>query len=202
MTDEIVNSAPSPDSRPSPVLIVLLIVPLVGILLALLMVAMTPRQPEGGLPSTGGQAASLINFTAPPFDVLDLNGEVFSLLDYRGRVVLLNFWQTTCLPCEIEMPDLARFSREQGDEGAAVIAINFGETNETVREWLAARDIVGLKVGMDYESRIQRAYGVLNLPTTFVIDPEGRVVYMKLGIMSLEQMYEYVESVKTSAQSG
>ncbi|MFQ3648374.1 MAG: TlpA disulfide reductase family protein, partial [Anaerolinea sp.] len=121
--------------------------------------------------------------------------------DYRGRVVFLNFWQTTCLPCEIEMPDLARFSREQGDEGVAVIALNFGETNETVREWLAARDIVGLKVGMDYESRIQRAYGVLNLPTTFVIDPEGRVVYMKLGIMSLDEMYQYADSVMAAAAS-
>ncbi len=201
MTDNIKTPIPSADSRPSPVLIVLLIVPLVGILLALLMVAMTPRQPEGGLPTTGVQAASLINFTAPPFDVLDLNGEVFSLLDYRGRVVFLNFWQTTCLPCEIEMPDLARFSREQGDEGVAVIALNFGETNETVREWLAARDIVGLKVGMDYESRIQRAYGVLNLPTTFVIDPEGRVVYMKLGIMSLDEMYQYADSVTAAASN-
>jgi thiol-disulfide isomerase/thioredoxin len=202
MTDDIKPPTPSADSRPSPVLIVLLIVPLVGILLALLMIALTPRQPEGGLPTTGVQAASLINFTAPPFDVLDLNGEVFSLLDYRGRVVFLNFWQTTCLPCEIEMPDLARFSREQGDDGVAVIALNFGETNETVREWLAARDIVGLKVGMDYESRIQRAYGVLNLPTTFVIDPEGRVVYMKLGIMSLDEMYQYADSVMAAVASG
>lgn len=201
MTDDIKTPTPSADSRPSPVLIVLLIVPLVGILLALLMVALTPRQPEGGLPTAGVQAASLINFTAPPFDVLDLNGDVFSLLDYRGRIVFLNFWQTTCLPCEIEMPDLARFSREQGDDGVAVIALNFGETNETVREWLAARDIVGLKVGMDYESRIQRAYGVLNLPTTFVIDPEGRVVYMKLGIMSLDEMYQYADSVIAAVAS-
>lgn len=201
MTDKTKPSATSADSRPSPVLIVLLIVPLVGILLALLMIAMTPRQAEGGLPGTGVQAASLINFTAPPFDVLDLNGDVFSLLDYRGRVVFLNFWQTTCLPCEIEMPDLARFSREQGDDGVAVIAINFGETNETVRNWLAARDIVGLKVGMDYESRIQRAYGVLNIPTTFVIDPEGRVVYMKLGIMSLDEMYQYADSVMAAVAS-
>jgi len=196
MADPITTT---PAERPSPVLVVLLIVPLVGILLALLMIALNPRQPEPGLPTVGVQAASLVNFTAPPFDVLDLNGEVFSLLDYRGRVVFLNFWQTTCAPCEVEMPDLARFSREQGDEGAAVIAINFGETNETVRNWLAARDIVGLKVGMDYESRIQRAYGVLNLPTTFVIDPEGRIVYMKLGVMSLEEMYEYADSVMAVA---
>jgi cytochrome c biogenesis protein CcmG/thiol:disulfide interchange protein DsbE len=199
MTDPVTTTQPNETGRPSPVLVVLLIVPLVGILMALLMIALSPRQPELALPTVGVQAASLINFTAPPFDVLDLNGEVFSLLDYRGRVVFLNFWQTTCAPCEVEMPDLARFSREQGDEGAAVIAINFGETNETVRNWLAARDIVGLKVGMDYESRIQRAYGVLNLPTTFVIDPEGRIVYMKLGVMSLEEMYEYADSVTAAA---
>lgn len=193
------TAPPAPlSSRPSPVLIVMLIVPLLGILIALLMVAANPTRTESLPNDLNPQSASLINFTAPPFDVLDPNGEMFSLLDTRGRVVFLNFWQTTCIPCEVEMPDFARFSREQGSDGIAVIALNFGESNEVVRPWLAARDLVGLKVGMDYESRIQRAYGVQNIPTTFVIDPSGVVVYMKLGAMTLDEMYDYAQQFGTS----
>jgi len=200
MTHEAHPSTP-PDQKPSPVLVVLLIIPLLGILVALLMIATNPNaRAASTLP--GGlnpQSASLINFNAPAFDVLDPNGDMFSLLDYEGRVVFLNFWQTTCEPCKEEMPDFQRFAREQGNEGAAVIAINFGESTETVRQWLAANDIVGLTVGMDYESRIQRAYGVANIPTTFIIDENGVVTYMKLGAMTLDEMYEYADSMTRGA---
>ncbi len=200
MTQDISPISPTNESRPAPLLIVLLIVPLLGILIALIMIAANPNAQASTLPNNlNPQSASMINFTAPAFDVLDPNGEMFSLLDYEDRVIFLNFWQTTCVPCEVEMPDLAQFSREQGDEGIIVIAINFGEQTEPVKQWLAARDVVGLKVGMDYESRIQRAYGVANIPTTFVIDKNGVVVYMKLGTMTLDEMYEYADSVNAAA---
>lgn len=177
--------------KPSSVLVVLLVVPLLGILAALLMIATNPSQSSPLPNDLNPQSATLINFTAPPFDVLDPQGDVFSLLDYRGRVVFLNFWQTTCIPCEAEMPELAAFSRDQGETGIAVIAVNFGETSNTVLPWLAARNLDDLKIGLDYESGIQRAYGVQNIPTTFVIDPQGVVVYMKLGAMDQAEMEDY-----------
>jgi peroxiredoxin len=205
MTDQATalneTAAPEPQkgtkpNKPAPVLVVLLIVPLLGILIALLMIATNPNINANALPDNlDTDSMSLMNFVAPPFDVLDPNGEVFSLLDYRGRVVFLNFWQTTCEPCKREMPDFAEFVREQGDTGAAVIAINFDETTETVKTWLAQNDVVGLTVGMDFESRIQRAYGVTVLPTTFVINPEGVVVYIKYGAMTYDEMQDYLESV-------
>ncbi len=197
MTQEARTPTTTPEQKPSPVLVVLLIIPLVGILVALLMIATDPNtRAASTLPGDlNPQSASLINFKAPAFDVLDPNGEMFSLLDYEGRVIFLNFWQTTCEPCKKEMPDFQRFAREQGDDGVAVITINFGESTETVRQWLAANDIVGLTVGLDYESRIQRAYGVANIPTTFVIDEQGIVTYMKLGAMTLDEMYEYADTM-------
>jgi thiol-disulfide isomerase/thioredoxin len=190
---------PNLTNKPSPILIVFLLVPLIGILVALLMIANNPEN-NTGLPNMGVDAPSLINYEAPPFEVLDLNGQVFSLLDYRGRVVFLNFWQTTCIPCRTEMPDFAQFSAEQGADGVAVIALNFDENNDIVQTFLNDYNVVGLQVGMDYESRIQRAYGVANIPTTFIINEEGVVVNMKLGIMTLEEMYEYADSLKSNTQ--
>jgi thiol-disulfide isomerase/thioredoxin len=188
------------DNKPSPVLVVLLIVPLLGILIALVMIATNPATAVNNLANNmDTDSMSLMNFIAPPFDVLDPNGDVFSLLDYKGRVVFLNFWQTTCEPCKREMPDFAEFVREQGNNGATVIAINFDETTETVKTWLAQNDVVGLTVGMDFESRIQRAYGVTVLPTTFVINPEGVVVYIKYGEMTLDEMQDYLDSILSAS---
>lgn len=198
MTQEIpVSSVPSvPREKPSPVLIVLLIMPMLGIVVALVMIIASPRA-QNTLPGNlDAASASVLNFTAPAFDVLDPDGTMFSLLDYPGRIVFLNFWQTTCIPCREEMPALAQFSREQGADGAVVIAINFDETTEAVKQFLAQYEVIGLKVGMDFESRIQRAYGVSAIPTTFVLNEEGVVVYMKLGEITIDDMYGYLEALK------
>lgn len=195
----------TPSERPAPLLIIFMIVPLLGILVALLMVASEGQgaaNPASTTPGTlPGQAQMIVNREAPGFALEDLGGTVVDLEEYRGRTLFLNFWQTTCAPCVRELPAFATFSNEQGTEGAQVLAVNFDETRLDVQSFLGTLDAEGLRVALDGDSTVRRSYGVQMIPTTFIIGPEGRVHYMHLGEISLEQMEEYLRMVAENSAS-
>lgn len=200
-----VDLVSTPSERPAPLLIIFMIVPLLGILVALLMVA---SEGQGGSTAASatpgtlpGQAQMIVNREAPGFALEDLSGTVVDLAEYRGRTLFLNFWQTTCAPCVRELPAFATFSNEQGTEGAQVLAVNFDETRLDVQSFLGTLDAEGLRVALDGDSTVRRSYGVQMIPTTFIIGPEGRVHYMHLGEISLEQMEEYLRMVAENSAS-
>ena len=109
--------------RPSPVLIVLLVIPLTGILIALLMIATNMDAFQTTTSDAPRTSNTLINYPAPAFELRNLDGQPVSLSDYEGKTLFLNFWQTTCAPCIEELPDFADFQAEYGDT-AAVLAVN------------------------------------------------------------------------------
>jgi thiol-disulfide isomerase/thioredoxin len=197
---------PSPNSqRPSPVLVIFLILPLLGIIASLMMVIQNERQQNPDVVDLPAElerrAAALINFTAPSFNVTDLEGKPVSLDDYQGRIVFLNFWSTDCPPCVREMPAFAQFASEQGNTGAAVLTVNMGETPEAVRDFFAKIDVQGLRVAMDTDLVVGTQYGIIARPVTYIIDGEGIVRSMKAGEITIEEMDDYVFQLSKTAAS-
>jgi len=117
---------------------------------------------------------------APAFDLKDPKDQPQRLADYRGKTVILNFWATWCPPCREEMPSMQRAYEAVSGDGIAVVAINVGDDADTIRSFLAENP-VDFPLPMDLDSRVVQSYPVTGLPTTFVIDPEGRLAYVATG---------------------
>ena len=134
---------------------------------------------------------AILNFRAPDFELPTLDGrQLVSPADYAGRPLFLNFWATWCAPCVRELPALQEFAATHAsdDAGPALLAINLGESAETVSAFLREIGVTDLLVALDISQVVKRDYGVQNLPTTFVIDGEGMVLAKQLGEMTYEQM--------------
>lgn len=118
--------------------------------------------------------------TAPPlFGGRTLDGGL-SMADFRGKVVLVNFWASWCAECRPEMPVLERLHREFGRQGLAVVGINAREDAAKVRRY-ATQLRLTFPLVLDVEGRINAQYGVIGLPTTFVIGRNGRAVAFAVG---------------------
>jgi peroxiredoxin len=148
---------------------------------------------ESGLGSLSIDTENLpqIGDPAPDFELLDLSGETVRLSDYLGRPVILNFWATWCAPCRIEMPELERAQAEFGDDGPVVLTINQEESAEKVGEFL---DEVGLTLPalLDSDAAVGKAYGAFFLPTTVIVDEDGRVAAIHRGMISRDELNKYL----------
>ncbi|MFN2480217.1 MAG: cytochrome c biogenesis protein CcdA [Pyrinomonadaceae bacterium] len=116
---------------------------------------------------------------APEIALKTLDGQPFSLASLRGRVVLLNFWATWCVPCRAEIPDLGALQRDLGARGLTVVGVSADDTPEDVRDFQRAipQDYTVLLGTADAKS----SYGVVGLPKTFVIDRAGRIRQTLIG---------------------
>jgi len=106
-----------------------------------------------------------------------LSGETSSIPDYDGRVVLLNFWATWCAPCVREMPSLDRLQAALGEEGLTVLAVSFDRKGaEVVQPFMEKLGLKDLQIVLDPKGNVMRQFMVGGLPTTYLIDREGRMV--------------------------
>ncbi|MCY3865173.1 MAG: TlpA disulfide reductase family protein [Chloroflexi bacterium] len=189
--------------RPSPALLILLILPLFGIFVALLTLALETRQQNEPAPTFApAPPRAVVNFKAPDFELPLLDGvTLVSLSDYAGRPLFLNFWATWCQPCVRELPAFEAFIAEHSadENGPALLTINLGETAAEINGFLAELGLRNLPVALDINQVVKLDYGVQNLPTTFVIDGDGRVRHLKLGEMKLEEMNVYLNSLEEPA---
>ena len=175
----------------SPILVIFLISGVLGLIAAGAMLFA-----EGSGTSTDDNVlVPRTNWEAPDFVATDLDGEVVSLDDYRGRVVFLNFWRTDCGPCVHELPAFQTFTQEQGEDGALIIALNQGESPEQISEFLNDIEITNLTVWVDEAGVIRDDYRLVGFPSTFVIDEAGMVQFFKLGPLTVDEMYLYLESM-------
>ncbi|MGI9175785.1 MAG: TlpA disulfide reductase family protein [Rhodothermales bacterium] len=132
---------------------------------------------------------------APSFALPQLDSETLRLSDYRGRVVLLNFWATWCPPCRAEIPDLNQLQDELGPAGLEVIGISLDEEGfEAVRPFAEEYEVTYPLVVDD--GTVAAQYGSMQgLPTTFVIDRRGRIVRRVIGLFPVEQMRPVLEDL-------
>ncbi len=110
----------------------------------------------------------------------DLNGKVWQLSDLRGKVVVINFWAVSCPVCRVEMPTLQKMRERLSKMDVEVLTIHVGHTEEEVRKFVRDYDLT-LPVLHDPFKRVARAWGVFNLPITFVLDPDGKLAYVAFG---------------------
>ena len=121
---------------------------------------------------------------APDFALKDADGRTVRLSDYRGKVVLLNFWATWCGPCKIEIPWFMELEQENKDRGFAVLGVAMDEGGwDAIKPFLAELR-VNYRTLLGTDMVAQQFGGVEALPTTFVIDREGRIASTHVGLAS------------------
>jgi peroxiredoxin len=113
---------------------------------------------------------------APDFTLTDTRGKTHSLSDYRGKSVIVNFWAVWCAPCRKEMPAMQRAWEQTRDRGVMMLAVNWGDKAEAVDTFLE-KIPVDFPVLLGGDKDMTAEWGVRGLPTTFVVDPEGRLAY-------------------------
>lgn len=120
------------------------------------------------------------NLLAPDFVLPQLDGTPLRLSDYRGKVVLLDFWATWCDPCREETPHFVELQRQYGDRGLQIIGVSMDDTSKPVREFYRQFHVnYPLVMG---DAKTGEAYGgVLGLPIAFLLDREGRIVSKHIG---------------------
>jgi thiol-disulfide isomerase/thioredoxin len=119
---------------------------------------------------------------APVLALPGVDGRVHRLADYRGKVVLVNFWASWCGPCREEMPSLERLRRSLRGDPFVVLTVNEGESAQTVREF-AKETRLGTVLLLDRDGGAARAWGARALPSSFVVGPDGRIHYSRVGAL-------------------
>lgn len=144
--------------------------------------------------------------SAPTASFYDESGRETSLRDFRGKIVLLNVWSTSCAQCVIELPMLDRLQKDMGGVKFHVIALSSDlEPLPVLRRFWLNRGIRNLKIYSDPQARFSQAADVKGLPTTFLIDEEGREVGRIRGIAEWDgpkikaQIRDLIRSAKENA---
>jgi cytochrome c biogenesis protein CcmG/thiol:disulfide interchange protein DsbE len=178
---------------------------LIGLALGLIYFFGIPAKEESGLllqpepPSGTVLPGPYIGAPAPELEAETVDGSKISLQDFRGKVVVLNFWATWCAPCREEMPALEARYEKYKDRGLVVLAIDFDEPAEDVR---AFRDSLALTfpVLLDPGAAIQQLYRVRGYPTSYFVDRDGTIQVQHVGIMYEDQLDGYLTQLGVAVQ--
>jgi thiol-disulfide isomerase/thioredoxin len=138
---------------------------------------------------------------APQFSLTDISGQKLSLADYKGKVVLLDFWATWCGPCRIEIPEFVQLQKRYRDQGLAVIGISMDDGPAPVREFYK-------QFNMDYpvalgDDKLAELYGgILGLPTTMVIGRDGRIYAKHVGATDISVFEAEIRELLAAPSKG
>lgn len=125
--------------------------------------------------------------TPPPLKLLDLAGKPHSLEDYRGKVVLVNFFGTWCPPCLQEMPGLLLLAEAWKDSPFTVLAVDVGDPAAKLRQ-IFGEQRKAFTILLDSRNTVSRSWGVQTFPTSFILDPEGRIRYSAHGVVAWDDL--------------
>lgn len=131
---------------------------------------------------------------APDFTLKDADGQNVKLSDYRGKVVLLNFWATWCGPCQLEIPWFIDFQKEYKSQGLEVIGVSMDDDGWAVIKPFVAAHKVNYRILLGNDSVTQLYGGIDSLPTTFLIDRSGRIAKVHVGLAGRN---EYLNEIKS-----
>ena len=177
-----------------------------GALLALALVAgiwiFTGRGDTEALRAMGE-----VNRPAPAIALPTIDGKQLDLSTFRGQVVLVNFWGTWCEPCRREMPALQSAYMQLRDQGFTVLGVNLtndemtnGTPTETIRAFIEQYGVT-YPTALDIEGKVSNDYRVFPLPTSFFIDAQGRIRYVHVGELSLDDVTARFNQLKREAMA-
>jgi thiol-disulfide isomerase/thioredoxin len=152
----------------------------VGVAALLGTVACTlPEEKEASKPATKDVGARKM---APEFTLKDSTGKVVHLSDYKGKVVLLDFWATWCGPCRAEAPIVDQVSRRWRDKGVVVVGVNTDLPDQGDPKAFAMAHNLTYPIVHDTEGQAQRAFAVDSLPTLVVVSRTGKITAVRTGM--------------------
>lgn len=162
-------------------------------LVALLLASGCARQgsKQGGPAVSAGAGA--IGSKAPDFELPDLSGKNVRLSELAGKVVILNFWATWCGPCRQEVPDFVRLQSKYRDQGLTIVGLSLDADGARAVRPFAEEYDVNYTMLLANDETADRFGGILGIPTTFVLDRQGKVVKKFIGKMDLKTFEEAIQ---------
>jgi thiol-disulfide isomerase/thioredoxin len=148
---------------------------LLMLLLAVVALILTRWLREGG----GSREGAAVGRHAPAFQLKDLEGHDVALAQFKGKVVMLDFWATWCGPCRLTMPMLEELQHEHPD-AFTLLAVNLGEPPDLVTPYVRRQNIQS-RVLLDIDGRVGSAYGSESIPMQVLIDQEGIIRHIQMG---------------------
>lgn len=151
----------------------------VAVVFGLQLYQQNQTQPEPGHP-------------APEIELVSFNGTPFNLEDYRGQVIVVNFWASWCAPCRDEAEDLQLIHEDYQDKGVVMVGVNWLDAEQDALRFMAEFGMTYLN-GADLGEVIARDYNITGVPETFVIDQNGRVAAAYMLPVYYEQLAEDID---------
>ena len=165
-------------------------------ILARLLLAGVILTAGSGLVWGMGSRVPAVGTTAEDFRLADLDGKQQSLSQYRGKVVLVNFWATWCKPCTTEMPAMQAMYDKLRDKGFVVLAVNELEDEAKVRDHIKQHGHT-FPVLLDRDNKVANQFGVFGLPVSVFIDEKGVVQeYIKGGLLTEQVILDTVARIQ------
>jgi cytochrome c biogenesis protein CcmG/thiol:disulfide interchange protein DsbE len=158
----------------------------VGVLMVALVVLLATRGTSQPLSS------KIVGQAAPAFTGQTTDGQQFNLANHRGEWVLVNFFATWCVPCQLEHPELVKFEQEHVNDPVQVVSVAFSDQSDAVRAFFAQKGGAWPVVVSDNGS-IALDYGVTGVPETYIVAPSGLVIDRLEGVTQ-DQLNQIIES--------
>jgi len=136
---------------------------------------------DNSTPKSQVAKGASVDNVAPDFTLTDMHGEQVTLSQFKGKVVILNFWATWCPPCKEEMPSMERLYREFSDKGLVMLAVNVDDNGRSAVAQFLQRTPYSFPILIDDKNVAQNVYGVFRFPESFIIDRHGEIVEKIIG---------------------
>ncbi len=191
MNESTANPAPQPDSAPvaqappaastgSKLLTIAIL--LVSAALIFVWIRSDPAGPQAG--AAGAAPRGKVGSPAPKMVLKDLAGNVVSLEDLKGKVVLVDFWATWCQPCTVLIPWFIEFKDRYGPQGFEIVGISMDEEGAEVVKPYAEKSKMNYPIVIGTEATAEEWGGIFGLPTSFLIDRQGNIRSRHVGLVS------------------
>ncbi|MEY3607631.1 MAG: hypothetical protein RLZZ447_419 [Verrucomicrobiota bacterium] len=131
----------------------------------------------------GGTTLPVLS-AAPAWTLKDVDGKPVRFADFKGKVVVIDFWATWCPPCREEIPGYIEMTKKYGKDGLVIIGISLDQAGPGVVRPFMAKSGINYPIVMGDDATVAAFGGVEGIPTTFLIDREGRIRDKKVGMMA------------------